>query len=262
MNPTLTLSTRFGFKPGPGGSHQARSMMLSELATLFESVPEQGALEDYRTAVIDENSLSKKTQNNRNISFRHLRNLYSLDPDVALFRVLRRLWDLEPQARPLLAFQCAYAHDPLLRASATVILSKHAGEPATREEIEGFLKKQFEDKLRRTSIRSFAQNLNGSWTQAGFLKGKVNKIRVHPWAGVGNTAFALFTAFLAGYRGEALLRNEWTALLDIAGEEILSLAEAASQRGLMRLLRIGSVMEFRFSGYLTEEEEMLIHGQD
>ena len=78
--------------------------------------------------------------------------------------------------------------------------------------------------------------------------------------GAPNAVFALFCAHLAGHRGEAVLANEWTALLDADGEAALRLAEAASQRGLMRLLRVGPVMEFRFPGYLTGEEEKTLHG--
>ncbi len=261
MTAKSRISTALGFKSGPGGPHQARSMMLVELSTLLELVPETGSPEDYRAAVVEANGLAKQTRNNRELTWRHLRDLYGLDPALALFRALRRLWGADPQGRPLLALQCACARDPLLRASAAVVLARKAGDPLTREEMEGFLARHTGRALRPTSLRSFAQNLNGSWTQAGFLKGKVAKTRAHPWAGAANAAYALFTAYLAGHRGEALLANEWTALLDADGETLLRLVEAASQRGLMRLLRVGPVMELRFPGYLTEGEERVVNGQ-
>lgn len=99
-------------------------------------------------------------------------DLYGLSPQVPLFKVFRQLWDLSEESQPLLALQLAVARDPLLRGSAEVILSLEPGELLLRETMEAHLAKDDPDRFSPASLKSFSQNLNGTWTQAGYLTGK------------------------------------------------------------------------------------------
>ncbi len=75
---------------------------------------------DYVRAIIEENVLGKRTMATRRESLRRLSELYALNPGLSPFRALRDLWQANPEAQPLLAFLCASARDPILRASGTL----------------------------------------------------------------------------------------------------------------------------------------------
>jgi hypothetical protein len=117
----------FGFAGAAGGAHLARSYMLEELQTLFAHVQEPDAPKRrYQAAVVDANCLGKQSGQTRKLTYRHLRELYALDPAVPIFQALRTFWDRDPDAQPLLALCCACARDSLLRASVPMVLSTPA----------------------------------------------------------------------------------------------------------------------------------------
>src|SRR6266567_3545986 len=117
------LANEFGFIHEPVGAHSSRTMMLAELRLLLAACPQSASREEYRSAIIDENVLLKKTVATRKASFRWMRELYALDRKILLFRALRDLWDEDTQARPLLALLSAVARDPILKSTAERILS-------------------------------------------------------------------------------------------------------------------------------------------
>ena len=189
---------QFGFKFGKNGAHSSRTMMLEELQLLFAATTPSATLQEYQTIIIAQNVLNKSTEKTRTLTFRHLKDLYSLDTQYALFRAFRLFWDLEPSAQGMLALQLAYARDPLFRMSSDAVLSHKPGEQITREEIEALLKKDDAERFSPASLKSFAQNINSSWTQAGYLKGKAKKIRQVPVITPINVSFALFQGYLYG----------------------------------------------------------------
>ena len=79
-----------------GGAHTSRTMQLPGLDVLLEVVPAEAESSQYKDAVIEHNVLGKKTLNSRQRSYRYLRELYALDPDILLFRALRDLWEQTP----------------------------------------------------------------------------------------------------------------------------------------------------------------------
>jgi hypothetical protein len=95
-------------------------MMLTELGQLLASRPATASLGDFQTAVLDENVLGSASESGRQRSFRYLRELYALDPNVPLFRGLQRR--LDEGAQPLLALSSALQRDPSLRGTAAAIL--------------------------------------------------------------------------------------------------------------------------------------------
>ncbi|UHD17519.1 hypothetical protein [Thiocapsa bogorovii] len=246
---------RFGFKFGKGGAHAARTMMLSELQRLLEVAKDEWVRDDYRTAVVEENVLDKPTLNARKFTFRHLRNLYILDPGTCLFRIFRELWAQDRDGQPVFALQMALTRDALLRDSVSSVLATPEGQRFEREAIERLLSESDEGRFTAASLKSFAQNINGTWTRAGYLTGHVNKTRSHPVITPANVTFALFLGYLEGRLARRLFTSDWVRVLDLPEERLIELTQAAAQRGLLVFRRTGSVMEVRFPDYLTEQEQ-------
>ena len=249
---------KFGFKFGNAGAHSRRTMMLAELRLLFPITPASATLEQYTTEVIDHNCLNKPTKNARKFSFRPLVELYGFDTQLPLFRVLRQLWDTDPEAQPVLALQLTYARDPLFRMSSDFILSHKPGERIYREEMEEVFKKNDPERFSPTSLSSVAKNVNSSWTQAGFLKGKAKKIRQIPTISPINVIYALFQGYLHGLSGERLFNTPWMKLLNLPLDRLKELASAASYRGLIDYKESGDVIEVRFNDYLNPDEQLLL----
>lgn len=84
------VQLQFGFRFGDKGTHTSRTIMLDELSMLLETLPLEAIWVDYLTAIIEHNTLAKQTAATRNLTAQRLSELYVLDPNVALFRVLRR----------------------------------------------------------------------------------------------------------------------------------------------------------------------------
>ena len=246
---------RFGFRFGRNGPHAARTMMLKELETLFSRLPVVSTREDYRREVVDHNALGKPTKKSRELTFGYLVDLYGFEPGIPLFRAFRKLWGGDEQARPVLALMMALARDVLLRRSRALILAKRPGETVQREEIEQLLAREDPGRFSPASLKSFAQNLNGTWTQAGFLSGHVRKTRSVPKIGPTVVTFALFLGYLEGLTGQRLFASEWTTLIPGSLDELDTLAQFASKRGEIVFMNAGGVKEVRFPGYLTSEEE-------
>ncbi len=254
-----TQLTRYGYRFGSSGAHSARTMMLDELVILLGNLPENSAREDYVCAIREYNILGKLTTQSRNITLRHLLGLYGLNPTIPLFRVFRRLWQQNELARPVLALCMALARDPLLRKSQNFILSKQSGELVHRTEIEQLLAQDDPDRFSHASLKSFAQNINGTWTQAGYLAGRKVKTRTLPCITPENVAFALFLSYLEGLSGQRLFSSKWMKLLSISPKSLEILANSAANRGQIILMNAGGVIEVRFPGYLTPAEEQWRH---
>jgi len=255
---TQKLLTQFGFKFGRNGAHSSRTIMLKEIQALFSSTQATAKLEQYQSEIIDYNCLNKSTANTRKLTLRHLKDLYALDDQFPLFRVLRQLWEIEPDAQAILALQLAYARDPLFRMSSDCILSHKPGEQIHREEIEEILKKDDLERFSPASLKSFAQNINSSWTQSGYLKGKGRKIRQIPTISAINVIFAMFQGHIYGLSGERLFNSPWIKILNTPTERLQELASAASYRGLIDYKQSGGVIDVRFNDFLKPEEQQLL----
>ncbi len=253
------LLTRLGFRLGRSGAHASRTMMLEELSTLLDAAPATATKSDYLAQVTEFNVLGKGTAKARKLAGKHLVELYGFDDKLAVFRVFRQLWQQDPQARPVLAMTLALARDPLLRLSRPLLIERRAGEQVWRDEVEALLKQSDPDRYSAASVKSFAQNINGSWTQSGFLHGKVRKVRAQPVITPTNLAYALFLGHLEGLRAQRLFSSEWAQLLSVSPGELVAWAQSASRRGLLVFMNAGGVMEVRFPNYLTQEEEGWLH---
>lgn len=246
---------RLGFSFERGGVHTARTMMLAELRALLSFVDAADAGKaDYLEAIQTANCLGKRSGKTRTLTFRHLADLYALDPTLLVFRALRFFWQRDMDGQPLLAALCACSRDPILRATAPFVLSFQEGATVTREAMEEFLDAQEPGRFSKATLKSTAQNINSSWTQSGHLAGRVRKVRARVLATPGAASLALLLGYVSGLRGESLFKSEYTRMLDCSFERTLELAEDASRRGWISLKRVGQVIEVLFPNLITAQE--------
>lgn len=256
---SIESQQKFGFKFGRSGAHSARTMMLAEITQLFHGRSVEASPLQYQEDIELFNVLHKPTEKARKLTWRHLVDLYGMDITVPLFRTFRRLWESDELARPKLACQMALARDPLLRLSQDKILSLVPGQWLPREDMEQALNEQCPDRFSQAMLKSLAQNVNGTWTHAGFLKGRIKKYRAEPDVRPVNVVFALFLAYLQGASGNRLFTSEWVRLLGCRQERLLELARQASYSGLINFKHSSEVVEVTFPNYLSKEEESWLY---
>ncbi len=135
-------------------------MLLEDVSSLFARLPQSAPGDEYVAEIVEMNSLGKPTRMAQGLACRHIAALYGPNPRLVIFRALRRLWDGSELARPALALTAALARDPLLRGTQSFISHKHPG------------------RFSPASLKSFAQNVNGTWAQAGYLLGPRGSMQV------------------------------------------------------------------------------------
>ena len=245
----------YGFSGETGGAHASRTIMVDELHRLLGVVQDPIAdREQYRIAIIEENALGKRSTKTRSLTYRHLVDLYGLDPNILIFRGLRYFWDRDPEGQALLAFLCAFARDGLLRSSAPFITSTPEGVTVSREAMEAHIEAVFPDRFSPATLKSTAQNLNSSWTKAGHLAGRAVKTRCRAHPTPGNAAYAVFLGYLAGLRGLSIFNSPYAKLLDCSAERSLELAQQAGQKGWLSINHIGDVVEVSFPNLLQRTD--------
>jgi hypothetical protein len=242
MRPCETV-IRAGLRFGDIGTHTSRTIMLRELRDLLAVVPESASREDYASAIIEDNVLGKQTVSTRRLTNQRLGELYGLDPQIPIFRVLRRLWEMDEVGRPLLALLCALARDPLLRATAPTILSLEVGEELVRLTYVEAIREFAGDRLNESILDKVARNAGSSWTQSGHLEGRVRKIRKQVEPTPGSVAFALWLGSLYSLSGEELLSTPWTSVFDRTPEILLDTVLRAKQMRLLHARVGGGVVE-------------------
>ena len=252
----------FGFTFGTGGAHTARTIMLDDLQRLLETATDElPSRESFARAIVEDNCLSKRSGKTRELTLRHLTALYALDGSVPIFRVLHYFWRREKDALPMLALLCSFTRDALLRKSWEWVAKTPQGEELSRDKVATELAKAFPERFSTASLKSIAQNLNGSWTRSGHLRGKVRKFRSRVKATPAAVAYALYLGYLRGLRGEALFQSEYAQVLDVPMGEIVELSDAAARRGWIVIKRLGNVVEVLFPNLITLDERKLLDEQ-
>lgn len=213
---------------------------------------------DYLRAVLEDNALGKGTAASRRITLQRLSELYGLDPLLGVFRVLRRLWEIDQPGRPLLALLCALARDPLLRTTADVVLPLAVGAELPRVALhealaaaDGLLGADSAPtgaRFNAAILDKVARNAASSWAQSGHLYGRVRKVRRAVVPTPGSAAFALWLGSLEGLAGDYLLTTLWAAVLDATPNRLFDCALEAKQLGLLRAVAGGGVREIDVSG--------------
>src|SRR2546421_159222 len=100
----INLPVSLGFRNGTSSVHTSRTLMLEELSLLLDKVARDAPADAYIEAIKTGNVLGKPTQATRQLTAQRLGELYALDPDCTLFRLLRHFWPADRTARPMLAF--------------------------------------------------------------------------------------------------------------------------------------------------------------
>lgn len=234
---------RVGFRLGAIGTHTSRTIMFEELNTLLTVIPPEARREDYASAIVEANCLAKPTVSTRRLSNQRLGELYALDPEVPIFRVLRHLWALDPSGRRLLSLQCALARDPLLAATAPAIIALPVGTEFVREPIKAALRAAVGDRLNERILDKVVRNAASSWTQSGHLQGRTLKKRRPVAPTAVNGAFAVFLAYAAGFRGGEIFASGWFTVLDCSPSNGRELALDAKRLGLLDLRMAGDIVE-------------------
>jgi hypothetical protein len=165
---------KLGFRLGDKGTHSSRTLMLAELDAVLAVTLGAAGRSDYAAAILESNCLEKPTASTRRLSNQRLGELYALDPFVVVFRVLRGLWNVDPNARPLLAMLTALARDPLFRASAAPVLAQPAGMEIQRVPIRESLRKLVGERMNDDTLDKVVRNVSSSWTQTGHLTSSDN----------------------------------------------------------------------------------------
>jgi hypothetical protein len=253
---------KVGFRFGDKGTHTSRTIMFKELALLFDDQGLDAPREAYVSAIIDQNCLGKRTVSNRKLTYQRLSELYGLDPNIPLFRILRHLWQSDESGRPLLAILTALARDPILRATSEIILQIKTGEELMRQQLSYALRQSVDSRLNEGTLNTTVRNISSSWTQSGHLTGRARKIRQSVTPTPVVTTYALVLGYILGARGRGLFNTLWTKVLDIPQEEMVSLATDAKRLGFLDLSQAGGVVEVSFTRLFTEDERRLIHGAD
>ena len=252
---------QFGFRAGDRGTHTSRTIMLAELRTLLDHLPVDASRDAYRRVIIEDNVLGKKTLATRRGTAKRLGELYALDPDVSLFRVLRWFWQRDCEGRPLLALLCAAARDPLLRLTADSILNASEGQVVTANDLDETLARTVAHRLQPAIRAGVARRAASSWTQSGHLRGHSRKIRQRPNVSPGVVGYALSLGYLQGLRGSLLFSTFWARLLDLSPIPLAGLAEEASRRAWINYRHAGGVVDVRFPALLTPTEEEACRGE-
>ncbi|MGH9583810.1 MAG: hypothetical protein ACRD4O_12815 [Bryobacteraceae bacterium] len=236
-----------GFRSGLVGTQTSRTLMLSELTDLFEAVPPNATRRGYAAAIIEQNCVAKPTAAARRETNVRLGTLYALDSVVPMFRVLRRLWEMDKPSRPLFALLVALARDPLLRATAGSILSLPTGGEFQRSAMRDALRVDTKDRLGEPTLNKVVRNAASSWTQSGHLAGRTFKIRHRVTATPAAIAFALYLGQNAGFQTDDLFSTGWMEVLDCGVSAAQNLAIGAKRMGLIDLRMGGGVLDLELS---------------
>lgn len=246
--PATVATTRAGLRFGDKGTHTSRTMMLAELGQLLTALPASASSDRYAEAVVEENALGKHTDATRRLSLQRLTELYGLDPVLPLFRALRRVWAIDEDGRPLTALLCALARDPLLRATAPVVIPLAEGAELVRATLLDALRAAVGDRLNDAVLDKVARNAASTWSQSGHLEGRVRKVRQRVTPTAGSLALALWLASLEGLAGAQLLASGWAEVLDRSPRELEPFVLRAKQLGLVSANIGGGTVEIDPSG--------------
>ena len=243
-----------GFRWGNKGTHTSRTIMLDELRALLTHCRPEATPEDYVSAIIEDNCLGKRTVATRKLSLQRLSELYSLDPKVLLFRIMRHLWYADRFGQTILPLLLALARDPLLRATAASVLCMRPGEELARQPMIVALNRAAGSRFNEGTLNKVVRNAASSWTQIGHLKGRSHKVRQSIAPTASTTAYSLLLGYLTGSRGAKLFETPWAQVLDTPPGEIMHLAMDARRLGFLDMSQSGGVVEVAFSRLLALDE--------
>ncbi len=221
--------------------------MFDELSQVLAATPTEAKRQDYSSAIIEGNCLSKPTAATRRLTNQRLGELYGLDPSVPVFRVLRRLWEFESDGRRLLALLISIARDPLLAATAPSIIFLPTNAGFQRDDMKIALRAVVGGRLNDSTLDKVCRNAASTWAQSAHLVGRTFKKRRSVNPAPAAVTFALYLAHAAGFRGAEIFSSPWLRVLDCDPSRARHLALEAKRLGLLDLRMSGEVVELNLS---------------
>ena len=242
-----------------GGALSSRTTMLDEFKLLLIAVAVDLDAASYRRAILEDNVLHKATASNREKTFKLLRRLYALDPQVCLFREMRRLSRFAADDAKLLIGLLALAREPILRHCLDMVLNVPIGESLGRADFEAWMRMHAPGQYSEIMYVSFSHNLYASFFQMGYLGDSVGKARtrIRPKTGIVSATYAAFLDWLCGKSGIALLQGDYSRAIDMNADEHIAMLTAAGRQGLLKVAYSGGVLELGFPGFLKNNESRL-----
>lgn len=259
----VALRDRFGFASRDGGVHSARTMLFPDLVIAMDHLS-GGAVRagDLTEAIVGRNLLGRRSMSARREAAARLQTLYGLDDRFAIFRALRRLWDRDEAARPVLALLVAMARDGILRSALPFARALAPGERFDVSELDAFLRRRDPGHYSESTRRSISRNIASSWRQAGVLAGVVRKVRSAVPARPASVSLALFLGYLDGARGASLFSTPWMGVFDAEPVALRAAARDANAHDLLRMASLDTVVEISFPGWLNDDERRWLDEQD
>jgi len=244
-----------GIRSGDKGAHTSRTMMFEELACLLAHAGREATRDDYRYHVLELNCLEKRTAANRRLTLQRLSELYALDPNVLLFRIMRNLWNVDDSGRPILALLMSMARDPLLRLTAPPIIQLRPGKELSRQTFISALEQGTGSRFNEATLDKIIRNTASTWTQSGHLSGRCRKVRqaIKPTPSV--LTFAMVLGHLQGIRGAGLFSTEWAQVLDLDVDNLIFLAMDAKRLGFLDVKVSGKVVEVSLSRLFVDHKK-------
>ncbi|MBK9123538.1 MAG: hypothetical protein IPM16_10535 [Chloroflexi bacterium] len=171
-------------------------------------------------------------------------------------------WDWDVQARQHVAILCACARDSILNSIAPRIVDLPIGSTMTRDQTADWIDSLEPNRFSETTLMSIAKNINSSWTQAGYLAGKVRKTRIYSSPTVGSVVYGLFLNYIDGRRGLQLVQEGYVKLLDCTPQDAIEKARQAAQRGWIVLKHVEGALEVGFPRFLSSQEMSQLNEQN
>jgi hypothetical protein len=247
----------YGFRRLPGGVHLSKTLMLEELARVLDV---HGPIEAHaiENAILDQNILSKPTGTARKLVLARLNTLYGITKPLPVQAAMLQLWTHHAAGHPMLALLCALAREPLLRDSASVVLSAPQGTALRWPALADSLAAQHPGRYSPKMLKSLAQNCASSWTQSGHLKGTVAKRRSLAEPTAQAAAYAALLGSLAGFAGPLLLSSPWMRVLDRSEADVIALLRRAEALGMLQMRVGGGVFQIEVRRPMAEVTGVMV----
>lgn len=236
----------------PATIHTARTLMVAELAQILDHATHDNT---YAFA-IENNVTGKRTQANRERSYKALIMLYRFEPSYLPFAALAHFWPITDSAnQPLLVFLYALGHDYLLAESFPLVSGNTPGTPLKVGQFEANIARLRPGQFTPITQYSIAKNLASSYKQVGYLTGKVKVYRVPIRPTLPVVIMAFLMAYLNGDRGEFLWQSQWVKALEQDTESLHQFLIQAGHKGWLTYQRAGAVISVSFELLLQQLAE-------
>ena len=242
----MSLEDATGLSTNVSPAAVSRTIMFDELTRLFDAVGVHARLDDYLTAMIDENALHKATVDGRKVTARYLRDRYVLSPASPLFRAFRHLWSAELGSRRMLTLLAAAARDPFITSSIPTLIHVPPGEVVKSTMFDDAVASIAPGRFNPSTVEIISRRISSSWSQAGHLQGHVRKVRVRQDPNRVCAVFALYIGHLEGRRGDGLFESPWVLALDVPPSRVRELAVEGTRAGWIEYRHAGGFTDISF----------------